>query len=299
MKLISNPTTTFSQALARFETLRARDDETIHELSGSRLWSHGRATPRAVLYLHGYTDSVQQFAQFGDLLFAQGFNVFAPRLPHHGHIDRMHHAHAELTTHELLEWTNEAADIARGFGDSLTVIGLSLGAVLGTWVAEQRADVERVLIVAPAYGTSVIPPRFTHVAAHLFKRLPNLFMWWDPRVREQGGFQYTYPRFSTHTLAHVFILSNQLLEQAQRQPPAARTVWMITNANDFAVSNKICRAFVAAWRAHNTNQIFAYEFPRELGLPHDLMDPADPLVKPDVVYPRLLEMIQQEVHATR
>ncbi len=293
-ELLSKPTTTFSQALARFEELRARDDDTIHPLSGSRLWSHGQQTSRAILYLQGYTDSVQQFAQLGDMLFERGFNVFAPRLPHHGHIDRMHHGHGELTIEEMLEWANEATDIARGFGEVLTVMGLSLGGVLATWVAEQRADVERVLIVAPAYGTSAIPSRFTHAAAHLVKRLPNFFMWWDPRVRERAGFEYTYPRFSTHTLAHAFLLSNELLAQARRQPPAVRAVWMITNANDFAVSNTLCEQFVDAWRAHNPNQVFTYQFPRELGIPHDIMDSADPLVKPEVVYPPLMKIVEQE-----
>ena len=294
LELLSKPTTTFSEASARVQELQAQDDETIHRVSATRLWSHGKQTARAVLYLHGYTDSVQQFSGLGDMLFAQGFNVFAPRLPHHGHIDRMHHAHGELTIEEMLVWTNKVTDIARGFGEALTVMGLSLGGVLATWVAEQRADVERVLIVAPAYGTSAIPSRFTHAAAHLVKRLPNFFMWWDPRVREHAGFEYTYPRFSTHTLAHAFLLSNELLAQARRQPPASRAVWMITNANDFAVSNKLCEQFVAAWRAHNPNQIFTYEYPRELGIPHDIMDSADPLVKPEVVYPPLMKIVENK-----
>lgn len=297
--LTFQPTQTFEAARSEIQARQAQEDDTIHPLSRTRLWSHARAAPRAILYLQGYTDSVQQFAPLGDMLFERGCNVYAPRLPYHGYRDRMSHEHSELTVPEMLEWASAAVDTARGLGDELVVIGLSLGGVLATWVAQHRADVARVLIVAPAYGTSLIPPRLTHRAAHLFKRLPNLFLWWDPRARLKQGFEYTYPRFATHTLAHAFILGDELLEEARHHPPAARAVWMITNENDFAVSNKICDAFVAAWRAHDTHQVFGYQFPRALELPHDIMDAADPLVKPEVVYPRLIEIIEQDLRAAQ
>lgn len=292
---ISNPTRSFEQAVERIQRLQTEDDDTIHPLSGTKLWSHGHKTSRAILYLQGYTDSTQQFSPLGDMLFERGYNVVAPRLIHHGYKERMTHHHAQLETTELVEWASRMTDAAMGLGDSLTVIGLSLGGVLATWVAQHRADVDRVLIVAPAFGTSLIPPSLTAPAAQLFRRLPNLFMWWDPRVREQAGFDYTYPRFATRTLAHLFLLGRDLLQEARQKPPAARGVWMITNANDFAVSNAICNSFVTAWRAHNPNQIHTYQYKKELNIPHDIMDPGDPLVKPEVVYPPLIEIIQQDL----
>lgn len=291
----SDPAVSFPSAVARIQHLQTQDDDTIHPLSQTKFWSHGEKTPRAILYLHGYTDSTQQFTPFGELLYKQGYNVFAPRLPYHGYKDRLTTDHSQLTASQLVEWTNAMTDIAVGLGDALTVIGLSLGGVLATWVAQHRADVDRVLIVAAALGTSVIPERLTLPAARLFKRLPNFFVWWDPRVRAQAGFEYTYPRFSTRTLAQAFLLGGELLQQAREHPPAARTVWVITNANDFAVSNARCDSFAAAWRRHNTNQIHTFQFPRELGIPHDIMDPADPGVKPEIVFPRLLEIVRQTV----
>ena len=290
---VSNPARTFQEAASRVQQQQTQDDETIHPLSRTKFWSHGEKTPRAVLYLHGYTDSTQQFNALGALLFERGYNVFAPRLPYHGYKDRMTRAHGDLTASEMIAWANQATDAALGLGDRLTVMGLSLGGVLATWAAEERVQVDQVLIVSPAYGTSFIPARFTTTAARVFRRLPNFFLWWDPRVRAQAGFEYTYPRFATRTLAQAFLLSDQLLTRARQQPPAARTVWMITNANDFAVNNAICDAFVAAWRAHKTNQVFTFQFPRELNIPHDVMDPNDPGVKPKVIYPRLIEIIQQ------
>lgn len=288
---LSNPARTFDEAVARISELGALDNDTIHPLSRTALWSHGVKTPRAVLYLQGYTDSVQQFKQLGDLLFERGYNVFAPRLPYHGYTERLTRDHGKLTADEMIEWANQATDVAVGLGDKLTVIGLSLGGVLATWVAEQRADADNVLIVAPAYGTSAVPPKLTRTTARVVRRLPNMFVWWDPRARAEQGFDYTYPRFSTRTLSHAFLLGAELLGHARAKPPAARRVWMITNANDAAVSNKICDAFVAAWQAHGTNQVQSYQYPKELGIPHDIMDPGDPAVKPDIVYPPLLERV--------
>jgi pimeloyl-ACP methyl ester carboxylesterase len=292
---VSNPAPSFDHAVARIQYAQTQDDDTIHPLSQTKFWSHGEKTPRAILYLQGYTDSTHQFTPLGDLLFEHGYNVFAPRLPYHGYKDRMTRAHSQLTGSQLIEWAGTMTDISVGLGDDLTVIGLSLGGVLATWVAQHRADVDRVLIVAAAHGTSLIPTRLTLPAAQLFKRLPNLFIWWDPRVREQAGFDYTYPRFSTRTLAQAFLLGGELLEQARQNPPAARAVWVITNANDFAVSNALCNAFAASWRRHNTNQIYTFQFPRELAIPHDMMDPADPAVKPEIVFPRLLEIVGQDL----
>ncbi len=291
----SNPARSFDDAVKRIEQLRARDDDSIHPLSRARLWSHGKKTSRVILYLHGYTDSLQQFARLGDLFFERGYNVFAPRLPYHGYKDRMTPDHSRLTASEMVEWANMATDIAVGLGDTLTVVGLSLGGVLATWVAEYRADVHRVLIVSPAFGTGMVPHRLTASLASLAKRLPNRFIWWDPRMGEKAGFAYTYPRFSTHTLAQVFLLGGDLLKQARAAPPAARAVWMITNANDMAVSNALCDMFVQVWRTHKTNQIWTYQFPREFGIPHDVMDPADPAVKPEIVYPPLIEIVEQDL----
>lgn len=287
-----NPARSFDDAVARIQARQTQDDDSIHPLSRTKFLSHGKPAEHAILYLHGYTDSVQQFAPLAEQLYQRGFNVFAPRLPSHGYRERLTTAHGELTVSELIGWANDNTDIARGLGDTLTVIGLSLGGVLAAWIAQYRADVDRVLIVAPAFGTKAIPSRLTKPLARLVHRLPNYFVWWDPRMREGQGFEYTYPRFATRTLARLFVFGDSLLKAARAQPPAARSVWMITNANDFAVSNKLCAEFATAWRSHRTNQVQTYQFPRELNLPHDLFDANDPLVKPEFVFPAFIEIVE-------
>ncbi len=291
----TNPARTYADALARVQALRDLDDETIHPVSHTKLWTHGSKTKRAVLYLQGYTDSTHQFTSLGEQLFKRGFNVFAPRLPYHGYQDRLSRDHAKLTPSQLVDWANQAVDTALGLGDSVTVIGLSLGGVMATWVAQYRGDVQQVLIISPAYGASSIPPGLTGGAARLFQILPNMFMWWDPKVKAETGVDYAYPRFATHTLARLFQFAGKLLQVARQKPPAAKAVWMITNANDFAVNNGLCDEMVAAWRSHSTGQIQTYQFPRELGLPHDLLDPSEVTANSDAVYTRLIEIIEKNL----
>lgn len=287
-----NPTRTYEEAAARIAAIQGKDGPKVHPLSRTRFWTHGSRTRRALLYLHGYTDSTQQFNDLGAQLFQRGWNVFAPRLPHHGYINRLDCDHCLLTARSLVEWTSEATDAALGLGDELTVMGLSLGGVLATWVAQYRHQVKRVLIISPAYGNAYIPAAATPALARAVLRLPNWFVWWNLRAREAAGHAYSYPRLATHTMANVFLLSAELLTVARRTRPAVREVWMITNANDRAVHNGICRRFVAAWRAHGEGAISTFEFPRELGMPHDLMDPAEVGARPEVVFPKLIEILE-------
>src|SRR5829696_3752629 len=117
----SHPAQSFDDALRRVKQFQAQDTDLIHPKSQTLFLSHGRKTPRAILLLHGYTDSVHQYDVLSKLLFDAGHNVFIPRLPHHGYLDRLSAHHSTLTADELIEWVNTVTDIAVGLGDTLTV----------------------------------------------------------------------------------------------------------------------------------------------------------------------------------
>jgi pimeloyl-ACP methyl ester carboxylesterase len=124
----------------------------------SRLLSHGRPTGRAVLLLHGYTESPAQFDQLAPVFYAHGYNVYAPRAPHHGTVDPG--AHARLDAAALLDYAAGAMDVAAALGDEAGVVGVSGGGVLATWLARHRADaVRRLLVLSPFYapGPAQVP----------------------------------------------------------------------------------------------------------------------------------------------
>jgi carboxylesterase len=67
----------------------------------------------------------------------------------------------------------------------------------------------------------------------------------------------------------------------------------VTNANDNAVNNGLTTTVVNNWRDHGAN-LTAYEFATDQGLGHDLIDPAQPDARTDLVYPRLIDLISTQ-----
>ena len=54
---------------------------------------------------------------------------------------------------------------------------------------------------------------------------------------------------------------------------------------------EIVRRMVARWRARGANLVRTYEFPNELHLLHDIVDPGHAGQRINVVYPKLLELV--------
>ena len=93
----------FSTALERFGRWEAREGERIAAEGRSRLFHHGATAPRVFVLLHGLTTTPAQLVDFAQALYAGGANVFVPRLPRHGHANRMSEVLAGLTEVELME----------------------------------------------------------------------------------------------------------------------------------------------------------------------------------------------------
>lgn len=91
-----------------------RDDPAVAPEAGSVLLTHGTRTARAVLMLHGYTVSPAQFANLARFYFDHGYNVYVPREPGHGLVDRR--AEGRLNAIDLVGYANESINIAAGLG---------------------------------------------------------------------------------------------------------------------------------------------------------------------------------------
>ena len=79
---------------------------------------------------------------------------------------------------------------------------------------------------------------------------------------------------------------------ARRNPPAAGSLVVVTNANDSRVNREMIDQAVTLWQARAPGKVSTYEFPASLGLDHDVIDPSQASARPDVVYPKLIELIQ-------
>jgi carboxylesterase len=289
-----SPAASYEAALELAARLMEGDGPEVDPRCRTALHDHGRRTPRSYVLIHGYTNCPQQFAALARLLFAQGANVLIPRMPAHGLLDRLTSATGALTARDLARFADAAVDCACGLGEEVAVVGLSSGGVLAAWLAQGRADLARALVISPAFGPGLVAPWLAPAAALALRLLPNRFAWWDDQLKERLATPpYGYPRFATRGLSAAYQLGAALRRAARRAAPAARSIVVVTNAADRAVSEPPIRSLLASWRARRA-VVQTYTFPAELGLPHDLIDPHHIGPHQAEVYPLLLSLLEAE-----
>ena len=271
----------------------ARDDERILPQARTQLLERGAATPLAVVLLHGLTNNPAQYARFAPLLHEHGVNVFVPRFPRHGHRDRLTTRTAEVTSEMLLATAAEAVDIGCGLGSRVAVLGISLGGVLAAHVAQFRA-IDRAVPVAPIFSLPRLPHWLSHLVERLLLTLPNVFLWWDPRVRADAPPPTAYPRFSTRALAQMLRIGDAVDTAARRRPPLAARIVTLVNCNDPAVNNAVTKHISELWSRRKPAGV---EYVELMDLPtlHDIVDPGQPQGCTELVYPKLLQALGVEL----
>ena len=283
----------YAEALNRIEALDGGERSLLADYGKTILLTHGRKTERAIVFLHGYTSSPGQFAQLGQLFYERGYNVLIPRLPHHGLKDRMTTALTQLTAEELTLKTDNVLDIALGLGSHVTLAGLSAGGVLAAWAAQHRSDLDSVILIDPSFSYKSIPEFMVRPIMNLSLMLPDSFTWWDNKAKEEGHTAYSYPRYSKRALAELLRLGLVMQARATQRAPAAKSVLVITNANDGAVDNHMTTRVLDDWHRAGAVNIKTYEFAKSYLLDHDMIDPTQPKQNVKVVYPKLMELIDK------
>ena len=278
----ANPTRDFGAAVVRAQAILAVDSAVVAPGGESILLSHGSRAPRAVVLFHGFSDSPRQFAALADSLYALGDNVFVPRLPHHAERGRDAGELARVSAADLCRTADAAVDVAAGLGDTVVVVGLSVGGTMAAWLAEHRPEVRRAVIIAP-------PFEVTHVPAILEKTLVN-FSSHVPNVTRRDAPDSTRPDrdpgFATHGLAQVLKLGMAVRRDAARNVPAHAEVLFLVNAADGTVKTPPVLDLARFWNDRGV-PVSVYEFPDSLGLPHNIVDPIDRHADAGAVYPTL------------
>lgn len=278
-----------ADALRALERMREREGAEIGPSGRTIVLAHPSRTPEAYVLLHGLTASPMQFLTFGRLLHERGANVLIPRLPRHGHDDRLTDALAGLTADELAQSALEAVVAARGLGERVTVVGFSAGGLMSAWIA-QHLDVERSVCIAPFLGIAWWPSRLSPMLSMLSLRLPNRFLWWNPFERERKQPAHGYPRYATHAIGHTWRFGLELLATARGGAPLTKDIVLVSNASETAVNNRATERLARLWRAYPDIRV---ETRRLTGLPrsHDIIEPLRRKPLADRVYPTLLEIV--------
>lgn len=230
-----------------------------------------------------------QFERLAVDLFERGYNVLVPRLPRHGHADRLSDALERMSADDLYTAAAEYVEVASELGEHVSVAGFSLGGLLAAWIGQHHA-VERCVPIAPFFGISCIPNKLMGPVAERLLRVPNRFHWWNPILREHHTATTGYPRYATHAIAHSYHIAQALLDEARVNHPAARHVTIVTNAAEVAVNNFAIRRLYAQWHRHRPDDV-DLEVLTGLPLSHDIVSPLRPWRLADRVHPALLNAI--------
>jgi len=116
-------------------------------------------TPYSFLYVHGFGASQME----GDPVHRKlaehfGANLYLTRLPEHG--IKRENAFEHLTPEKLVAGAREAYSIAQQLGDSVVVIGTSMGGALSLILASERPEITALVLYSPCireYGDQLEP----------------------------------------------------------------------------------------------------------------------------------------------
>jgi pimeloyl-ACP methyl ester carboxylesterase len=286
-------TNSYADGMGIVATLQDLDGPNVNTDCRTRIYSHGHRTERSLLLLHGFTNCPQQFDLLGRHFHDRGWNVLIPRYPRHGYTDRLNTSLSELRADQLIAVANQSASAAAMLGERLTVAGLSLGGVLAGHLAQKHEQVQRAVLIAPMFGLKRVPGPIYGMLARLAYVLPNRFVWWDPKLKDQRGPAHGYPRFATRAYAALFQAGSAVLKDSHNAAPKARALAVITNEAEPRLDNRFTYQLIETWRRWGS-EVSTYEFPTSARLPHDLIDPANEEQNIEVSYPVVKRFITGE-----
>lgn len=168
---------------------------------------------KGVLLIHGFTGSPHDMAYVAQRLFNEGFTVSVPRLPGHGT------NHKDFLNSTWEDWVRRSIDAyldLTNFCDQISVVGLSMGALLATVVAS-RFKAKKLVLAAPAFKVTDWRLRFTPLMS-LFVRYkekePPVFD--DPSLnklaQEYWNKVFIKPAAHLYKLQKVAIKSLEMVE---------------------------------------------------------------------------------------
>lgn len=252
--------------------------------------THGRTTNRATLFLHGLTASPLQFAALARYVYASGENVYVPRLPRHGHEDRLTETLRDLRADELIAHAGQTLAYALRLGRTVRVVGFSLGGLMATWMA-QHHELEHAVVIAPLLGLAMVPSRYSGTLARTLLELPNAFFWWNPFLRERRQPTHTYPRFPTHALAQSLLVAEDVFHRASLVAPRT-PITFVTNAGETTVNNAAVARLAVMWEAGGAVRVERHVI-TGLGLSHDIIEPFHLCARVKSSYPVLHALLDR------
>ena len=285
--------TDYDTAMEKIAHIQAFEKtQPLQDICHTTVLTHGHKVEQVIILMHGMTSCPRQFAEFGMLLFEQGYNVLIPRMPYNGYADLETADLRYITMKDLRDSSATAVDIAHGLGERVTYAGLSVGGTMAAWVTQYRADVDRTILIAPAFTIDRhLGVNVSKLIMYLLYLLPNLMTQW---FRQGHGSPFGYRGFATRSLAVMMRMGFSVYEEARKTKPAVQSVLIIANAADPSMNNSIIRSLVQRWQKNGLQYCELYEFDASHHLPHDIIGTQNPQQNVAFVYPILLPLFTRK-----
>ena len=257
------------EALEAF--LRARDaaEPAVAPEMRSAVYA-GVAGAGAVILLHGLTASPPAWRAIAEALVARGQTVVVPRLLLHGHRDRLTTALRAMHAQALVDDVAAIARAAQTLGETLTIAGHSLGATLALDYAARGTAASRVVAVAPFLGIAGVPHEAHPLLLAVLGLAPNLFLWWDPVLRERLEPAHGYPRYPLTALRAGIAIADRTRDDARRVPSVGE-IDIVINATETSVNNRTAQRLADDWRKAGAS--IAVHRLAGLSWSHDIIEP--------------------------
>ncbi|MBV9672407.1 MAG: alpha/beta fold hydrolase [Verrucomicrobia bacterium] len=286
-----DPVHDYAGAISRLQKIQASEGPELNPVCHSILLTHGMRTEKAIIFFHGYTNCPEQFRELGQLFYALGYNVLIPLLPRHGVADRKVGNLTPLKAEELRDCADTSVDIACGLGEKVMVAGLSAGGTLAAWIGQNRSEVNRVLLIAPALGlTRRAGTRVQKVMALLLPLIPDIQTDWV--TEDPDAPTHTYTGFSSRALGQLLRLSAATFAEAVDRAPKVQDVALLTSKYDDAVSDFISWQLINLWRNKGLFRLAGVDFPKRMKIEHDMIDPTQKNQQTSIVYPILVRLLE-------
>ena len=284
-----DPAGSYEEAVARFEEVEQAEQGIVNDASGSHLLVHGERTPRAYVLVHGTTNSPLQWMELGETLHQFGHNVLILRMPYHGLESHRVSELRQLTAQDLRAYADQAVDIGAGLGGEVVVVGISGGAAVASWMARNRPEVDRALLLAPFFGVNGVPDFAGTLLTNAFSRLPNIVL--DDPLEPRRD--WVYRGEATRGVAAFLALGHTVLQDARAGNSPQGQVIVVTTAKDNTANNHSTAKLVDEWRQAGADLV-TYEFEPSLDIPHNSVDPAADAAKKQRVYEQMLRLLGEE-----
>jgi hypothetical protein len=294
------PVESFQDALRLIDDLQAQMPAHVRPECRGLVMHHGGPTKRVYVLMHGLTNCPAQFKAFGRMLFEGGANVVIPRLPYHGFSEGLDNKQVFVTAENMIAVAQAAVNLAHGLGDEVCVVGLSVNGTIAAWIAQNRSDLHTVMVISPFLAPPGLPAWGIAPLTRFIGRLPNKLVWWDPKLQDTlEGPEHSYRRFATHSLAWVMAIGLNTFRSSLTSPPQAARIIMVNSESDVAISLPRAEALAQNWQNTAPEKITNFVFPKDLDVPHDSIDPTQPGARTEIVYPVLLELLEESACAPR